>query len=150
MSLWMSISDEIEVATITINEVTILETKATIVLSFQFSLTTSVLRWRQRTLQECTARSEFFFAHFLVSVVVVPSSLVALHAKSAIHDHLICHDFAWKTKDWWKPRYEIDVCGYPHRSSDVCIILCSFPALSWANGFLVSYSFLMLNKEAIN
>ena len=34
MSLWMSISDEIEVATITINEVTILETKATIALSF--------------------------------------------------------------------------------------------------------------------
>ena len=40
----MGISDEIEVATNTIDEAKILETKATIALSVQLTLTTSVLR----------------------------------------------------------------------------------------------------------
>ena len=39
----MGISDEIEVATITIDEETILEIKATIALPFQLSLTTFVV-----------------------------------------------------------------------------------------------------------
>ena len=39
----MGISEEIEVATITIDEETILEIKATIALSFQLSLTTFVV-----------------------------------------------------------------------------------------------------------
>ena len=43
MSLCMGISDEIEVGTITIDEETILEIKATIALPFQLSLKTSVV-----------------------------------------------------------------------------------------------------------
>ena len=43
MNLCMGISDEIEVTTITIDEETILEIKATIALPFQLSLTTFVV-----------------------------------------------------------------------------------------------------------
>ena len=40
----MGISDDIEVATMTIDETTILEIKATIALSFQLSMTTFVVQ----------------------------------------------------------------------------------------------------------
>ena len=58
----MGISDEIEIATMTIDEATILEIKATIALSFQLSMTTFVVQWRQRFLQKvrCTFRGLFF------------------------------------------------------------------------------------------
>ena len=56
----MGISDEIEVATITIDEGTILEIKATIALPFQLSLTTFVVHGKVR----CTFRSFFSFRLF--------------------------------------------------------------------------------------
>ena len=87
----MGISDEIEVATITIDEETILEIKATIALPFQLSLTTFVVHGMMATKLAKSALHVqiFFFAYFLVSLVAMVewSSLVALHcAKDAILD----------------------------------------------------------------
>ena len=59
MSLCMGISDEIEVATMTIDEATILEIKATIAFPFQLSMKTFVVQWRQRFVR-CTFRDLFF------------------------------------------------------------------------------------------
>ena len=78
----MGISDEIEVATITIDEKTVLEIKATIALPFQLSFTIFVVHGMTATK---LAKS----AYFLVSLVaaVECSSLAALHrAKHAILD----------------------------------------------------------------
>ena len=55
----MGISDEIEVATMTIDEATILEIKATITFPFQLSMKTFVVQWRQRFVR-CTFRDLFF------------------------------------------------------------------------------------------
>ena len=61
MSLCMGISDEIEVATMTIDEATILEIKATIALPFQSSLCND----GNDSCKRCAARSEvYFFALF--------------------------------------------------------------------------------------
>ena len=54
----MGISDEIEVATMTIDEATILEIKATIAFPFQLSMKTFVVQWRQRFVR-CTFRDLF-------------------------------------------------------------------------------------------
>ena len=92
----MGISEEIEVATITIDEETILEIKATIALSFQLSLTTFVVHGKSALHVQMFF---FFFAYFLVSLVAVVewSSLAALHCASM--QFLICDDFARKTND---------------------------------------------------
>ena len=82
----MGISDEIEVATITIDEETILEIKATIALPFQLSLTTFVVHGKSALHVQMFF---FFFAYFLVSLVAVVewSSLAALYfAKHPILD----------------------------------------------------------------
>ena len=72
MSLCIGISDNIEDATITIDEATILEIKAMIALPFQLRLTSFVEQRRQRNSQKvcCTFRI-FFFSYFLVSIFVV-------------------------------------------------------------------------------
>ena len=58
----MSISDEIEVATITIDEETILEIKATIALPFQLSLTTFVVHGMTATkLAKSALHVQMFF-----------------------------------------------------------------------------------------
>ena len=86
----MGISDEIEVATITIDEETILEIKVTI--AFQLSLTTFVVHGMTATKLAKSAlhvQMFFFFAYFLVSLVAMVewSSLAALRcAKHAILD----------------------------------------------------------------
>ena len=67
----MGISDEIEVATMTIDEATILEIKAMVVLPFQLRLTSFVEQDGNETCKKCAARSDFFFAYFLVSIFVV-------------------------------------------------------------------------------
>ena len=88
----MGISDEIEVATITIDEETILEIKATIALPFQLSLKTFVVHGMTETKlakSELHVQIFFFFAYFLVSLVAVVewSSLAALRCgKHAILD----------------------------------------------------------------
>ena len=88
----MGISDEIEVATITIDEETIVEIKATIALPFQLSLTTLVVHGMTATKLKKSAlhvQMFFFSAYFLVSLVAMVewSSLAALHcAKHAILD----------------------------------------------------------------
>ena len=91
MSLCIGISDEIEVATITIDEETILEIKAT--MAFQLSLTTFVVHGMTATKLAKSAlhvqKFFFLFAYFLVSLVAVVewSSLAALRcAKHAILD----------------------------------------------------------------
>ena len=68
----MGTSDEIHDATISIDEATILEFKATIALPFLLSLTTIALQRRQRNLQKvCFTFRVFFVAYFFVSIVVV-------------------------------------------------------------------------------
>ena len=152
MSLCIGISDNIEDATITIDEATILEIKAMIALPFQLRLTSFVEQRRQRNSQKvcCTFRI-FFFSYFLVSIFVV---VAQTELASSVTPRKACN--YWyatispeKPTIWWKTRHGIDVRGYPHRSSDVRVIFCSFPEPSWENGFPVSYSFLMLNKETI-
>ena len=89
----MGISDEIEVATITIDEETILEIKVTIALSFQLSLTTFVVHGMMATKLAKSALhvQKFFFFSLIFSFTFVAmvewSSLAALHcAKHAILD----------------------------------------------------------------
>ena len=61
----MGISDEIEVATITIDEETILEIKVTIALSFQLSLTTFVVHGMMATkLAKSALHVQMFFLFF--------------------------------------------------------------------------------------
>ena len=61
----MGISDEIEVATITIDEETILEIKATIALPFQLSLTTLVVHGMMATkLAKSALHVQMFFGFF--------------------------------------------------------------------------------------
>ena len=93
MILCMGISDEIEVATITIDEETILEIKATMALPFQLSLTTFIVHGMTATKLAKSAlhvqKFFFLFAYFHVSLVAVVewSSLSALRcAKHAILD----------------------------------------------------------------
>ena len=76
MILCMGISDEIEVATITIDEATILEIKVTIAFPFQLSLTTFVVHGMMATkLAKSGLRVRmyffFFFSYFLVSLVAM-------------------------------------------------------------------------------
>ena len=132
----MGISDDIKDATITIDEATISEIKAMIALPFQLRLTSFVEQRRQRNLQNvcCTFRVFFFFS----LIFSFPSSLwshrrgslVALHhAKHAIID---MRRFRLKNQgfDGKRDRKSTSVAWYPHRSSDVRIIFCSFPKLS--------------------
>ena len=67
----MGNSDEIEDATISIDEATILEIKATIAFPFLLSLTTIALQGRQRNLQKVCCTFRVFFRLFFVSIVVV-------------------------------------------------------------------------------
>ena len=60
----MGISDKIEDATISIDEATILEIKATIALLFLLSLTMIALQGRHRSCKKCAARSEILFFCF--------------------------------------------------------------------------------------
>ena len=65
MILCMGISDEIEVGTITIDEETILEIKATITLPFQLSLTTFVVHGMMATkLAKSALHVQMFFFSF--------------------------------------------------------------------------------------
>ena len=69
----MGISDEIEVATITIDEETILEIKATIALPFQLSLTTFVVHGMMATkLAKSALHVQMFF--FFSLIFSFPSS----------------------------------------------------------------------------
>ena len=69
----MGISDEIEVATITIDEETILEIKATITLPFQLSLTTFVVHGMMATkLAKSALHVQMFF--FFSLIFSFPSS----------------------------------------------------------------------------
>lgn len=103
----MGISDEVEVATIFIDETTISAIKATIALLSQSSLTTIVLQWRQRNLSKSVLLVQSScFDYFLVSVVIVLHW--ALPRKT-----LICDYSTWKTDDLM----EIDVRRYPYIGS---------------------------------
>ena len=91
MSLCIGISDNIEDATITIDEATILEIKSMMVLPFQLRLTSFVEQRRQRNSQKvcCTFRIFFSLIFSFPSSLWSHrrSSLVALHhAKHAIID----------------------------------------------------------------
>ena len=69
----MGISDEIEVATITIDEETILEIRATIALPFQLSLTTLVVHGMTATkLKKSALHVQMFF--FFPLIFSFPSS----------------------------------------------------------------------------
>ena len=69
----MGISDEIEVATITIDEETILEIKATSALSFQLSLTTFVVHGMTATkLAKSALHVQIYF--FFSLIFSFPSS----------------------------------------------------------------------------
>ena len=126
MSLRMGTSDEIHDATISIDEATILEFKATIALPFLLSLTTIALQRRQRNLQKvCFTFRVFFVAYFFVSIVVV---FAQTELASNVTPRKACY-CCYATISPEKPTIclktpdQIDVCGYPHRSSDVRIIV---------------------------
>ena len=71
----MGISDEIEVATITIDEETILEIKVTIALPFQLSLTTFVVHGMTATkLAKSALHVQLFFFFFFSLIFSFPSS----------------------------------------------------------------------------
>ena len=87
----MGTSDEIDDATISVDEAIILEIKATIAFPFQLSLTTIALQGRQRNLQKvcCTFIVIFSLIFSFPSSLCLHkrSSLVTLyHAKHAILD----------------------------------------------------------------
>ena len=151
MSLCKGISDDTEDATITIDDATILEIKAMIGLPFQLRLTSFVEQRRQRNSQKvCWTFRVFFrlFSRFSSLWSHRRSSLVALHhAKHAIIDMRRC---GLKNQRFDGKRATKSTSLGTHRNSDARILLCSFPKLSWENGFPLSYNFLMLNKEAIN
>jgi len=109
----VSVSDEIEVAKITIDEATISWIKATIALP---SLTTLVMQWRQRNLPKKVLHVQSFcFANFLIPVVVVIAlSLVVVLPRKTILD---MRRFCLKTDDLIETRDKIDVRRYPYKGS---------------------------------
>ena len=109
----MSVSDEIEVAKITIDEATISWIKATIALP---SLTTLVMQWRQRNLPKKVLHVQSFcFANFLIPVVVVIAlSLVVVLPRKTILD---MRRLRLKTDDLMETRDEINVRRYPYKGS---------------------------------
>ena len=128
----MGISDDTEDATITIDEATILEIKAMIALPFQLRLTSFIEQRRQRNSQKvCWTFRVFFSLFFSFFFVVVAQTELA----SSVTPRKACnyrYETMWPEKPTirWKTRHEIDVLGYPHRNSDVRIILYFFPKLS--------------------
>ena len=127
----MGISDEIEVATITIDEETILEIKATIALPFQLSLTTFVVHGMTATKLAKSALHVqiffFFFAYFLVSLVAVVewSSLAALHcAKHAILD---MRRFRQKNQRFDGKRPTKPTSVGTHTEAQICELFLLFP-----------------------
>ena len=120
----MGISDEIEVATITIDEETILEIKATIALPFQLSLKTFVVHGKSALHVQMFF---FFFAYFLVSLVAVVewSSLAALHcAKHAILD---MRRFRQKNQRFDGKRATKPTSVGTHTEAQICELFLLFP-----------------------
>ena len=126
----MGISDEIEVATITIDEESILEIKATIALPFQLSLTTFVVHGMMATKLAKSAlhvQIFFFFALFVVSLVAMVewSSLVALHcAKPAILD---MPRFRQKNQRFDGKRPTKPTSVGTHTEAQICELFLLFP-----------------------
>ena len=105
----MSVSDEIEVAKITIDEATISWIKTTLALP---SLTTLVMQWRQRNLPKKVLHFQSFcFANFFIPVVVVIAlSLLVVLPRNTILD---MRQFCVKNRRFHGKR----ATKYPYRGS---------------------------------
>ena len=126
----MGISDEIEVATITIDEETILKIKATIALPFQLSLTTLVVHGMTATKLKKSAlhvQMFFFSAYFLVSLVAMVewSSLAELHC--AKHPILDMRRFRQKNQRFDGKRPTKPTSVGTHTEVQICELFLLFP-----------------------